>query len=247
MVSPDSRYLIVLSPETSEISSHVRGEHESHGLLLSKFSIAQIDHIFSIRFPSRPRGILAVSSDARFLVLQTFDGFQRGALAVLTSTGELLYEFALSIDSNYVSLIENESILLVHGHNELTFRNSSTGQLIRRLKVDFGFVPRRLKWRLKFDAITQHIHTNSGTIAPHEHLTDEDHRKLSLNEDLIRCRISDDRSWLLWNDKKVFWLPPEFRPWGKSIEVFGSTIIIGTETGRVLFFKFDLHNLLKVL
>lgn len=32
-----------------------------------------------------------------------------------------------------------------------------------------------------------------------------------------------------------------------DLEVFGSTIIIGTETGRVLFFKFDLHNLLKVL
>ncbi|EXM20086.1 WD40 repeat [Fusarium oxysporum f. sp. vasinfectum] len=90
MVSPDSRFLIVLSSETSEISSHARGEHESQGLLLSKFSIAQIDHIFSIRFTSRPREILAVSSDARFLVLQTFDGFQRGALAVLTSTGELL-------------------------------------------------------------------------------------------------------------------------------------------------------------
>ncbi|KAF5611637.1 vegetative incompatibility het-E-1 [Fusarium subglutinans] len=230
--SLDSQSVLVLSSDT-----YLQSEHERGKWLLSKFNIAQADHIVSIRSPTRTQRVLVVSSDARFLVLQTSDG---QAHAILTGTGELLYKFRLEGDEHHVSLVENDSTLLECQARFLTLRNSSNGQIIRQLPIDFGSFPRRLS----FDTNTQQIHTNFGTIAIHGPSADNYPDELSLNNNLTGFGISCDGSWLLWNNKKVFWLRPAYRPWNESMEVSGSTVVIGTVTGHVLFFQFDEPNYL---
>lgn len=255
IVSPDSRFLLVLYSETSETQNSAWGfiAHRRQEFFLSKFSIDRGDQLVSIRLPIVTLGILAVSSDAKFLVLRTLECHPEGpegpegARAILTDTGELLYQFILPLGVYNVSLTQNDSILVLYERTHLTLRDSSTGLLLRRLKVDIGFVPTRFD----FDANTQEVHTNLGTLAVHEAFIDEA-RKIRLNEHLTGYRISHDGSWLLWKHKKVFWLWPELRPTHSDmepvghIEVSGSTMIIGTKTGRVLFFKFDVHSLLEM-
>lgn len=54
--------------------------------------------------------------------------------------------------------------------------------------------------------------------------------------------LSRDWQWVLWCNKPVLWLPPEFRPKEKaeSWEVFeGHKIVIGLASGGVLFLEFD--------
>ncbi|SCN89521.1 uncharacterized protein FFM5_04722 [Fusarium fujikuroi] len=247
VISPNSQFLLVLYSETSETENSAWGwaAHEHQGFLLSKFSIDSGDQLASSIPPMITQGILAVSSDAKFVILQTMEGFIKGAWAILTDTGESLYQFRLPSGAYHPSLTQNDSILVLYERTSLTFRDSSTGLLLRRLRVDSGFVP----MRFDFDSNTNAVHTNLGTLTLHEALKDEA-RKICLDEDLTGYGISYDRSWLLWKQKKVFWLWPDLRPKDRDLEpvgyiqVSGSTLIIGTTTGRVLFFKFDVQHLL---
>ncbi|KAG6986971.1 Vegetative incompatibility protein HET-E-1 [Fusarium oxysporum f. sp. conglutinans] len=249
VVSPDSRFLLVLYSETSETQNSAWGfaAHRRQEFFLSKFSIDRGDQLVSIRMPIMTQGILAVSSDAKFLVLRTLEGHRETARAILTGTGESLYEFRLLFTACHASLTQKDSILVLYKGMHLNLRDSSTGLLMRPLEVGTGFIPRQID----FDANIQEVHTNLGTLAVHETFTDEA-LTLSLDEHLTGYGISRNRSWLLWKRKKVFWLWPELRPTHSDmepvghIEVSGSTMIIGTKTGRVLFFKFDVHSLLEM-
>ncbi|KAF5602237.1 hypothetical protein FPCIR_2022 [Fusarium pseudocircinatum] len=249
-VSPNSQFLLVLYSETSDTQNSAWGlaAHKHQEFLLSKFSIDNGVQLISIRLPTVTPGIMAVSSDAKFVVLRTVEDLSEedGALAVLTDTGESLYQFRLLLPACHAYLTQNDSILALDGGTSLTLRDSSTGLLLRSLKVVSDIRP----IRFNFDGNTQEAHTNLGTFALHEDFKDEA-LPIRLDEHLIGYGISYDGSWLLWKHNKIFWLWPELRPTDISleplgyIEVSGSTVIIGTATGRVQFFKFDLHNLLR--
>lgn len=240
--SPDSQSVFVLSSETSETRS--RGTScKSEELVVWKLNIAQADDIVRIRPPDSTRRILAVSSDERFLVLKTKKTYNVLAQAILTCTGELLYKFAIPNMECQVSLIENDSTLLVCDPNALTFRNPSNGQIIRSLSVELGSNHPR---RLNFDPNSQQIHTNVGTITVPEHLKNEHQPIISLEQHLDGYGLSCDRSWLVWNNKKIFWLRPTFRPSGDVVEVCGSTVLIRADIKELLFFKFEVQDLLRV-
>ncbi|CVK94206.1 uncharacterized protein FMAN_03403 [Fusarium mangiferae] len=234
----DSRYLLVLYAETPESEE---AAHNHQELLLSKFSIDSGDQLASIELLTVNRRILVVSSDAKFVVLQTL----RGAFTILTDTGESLYQFELRSDVYHASLSKKDSVLVTYESNYFTLKDSSTGLLLRRLEIDTSFAP----VRFNFDAYTKEFHTNVGTLALRKAFKDET-RRIRFDESLTGYGISDDGSWLLWKHHKIFWLWPEIRPWVGDqepvgyIEVSGSTVIIGTIPGRVLFFKFDIHSLL---
>ncbi|KAF5580410.1 hypothetical protein FPANT_9366 [Fusarium pseudoanthophilum] len=234
--SPDSKSVILLASETSEIVSPGTN-YQREELLLSKLNIAHAGHVVEIWPPVGTQRVLVVSSDAKFLVLEISDG---RALVILTDTGELLYEFTLRHWAAQVSLIDNESVLLVYDFNVLTFRDFTNGRIIRQLRINLGSYPRRLS----FDVNNQQIHTNLGTITAREDLSDK-FCNIFMDEHLTGYGISSDRSWILWKGKKIFWLRPALRPWHDSIQVCGSTIVIGAEAGDVLLFKFDELNLLE--
>ncbi|KAF5563193.1 vegetative incompatibility het-E-1 [Fusarium phyllophilum] len=248
-VSPDSKFLLVLYFETCETPNSAGGwaAHEHQEFLLSKFSTDSGDQLVSIRPPIITWGILAVSSDAKFVFLRTLEGRSEGAWAILTDTGESLYEFSLPWGASHTSLTQNDSILASYDGGSLTLRDALTGLLLRRLRLNSGFPPAA---RFDFDANTREVHTNLGTLALHEGFKNIA-PQIRLDEHLTGYGISCDGSWLLWKHHKVFWLWPDLRPRDNYtkpadyIQVSGSTAIIGTVTGCVLFFKFDVHNLLE--
>ncbi|KAH7127356.1 hypothetical protein EDB81DRAFT_697528 [Dactylonectria macrodidyma] len=55
--------------------------------------------------------------------------------------------------------------------------------------------------------------------------------------------ISDDRKWIVWNNKRLLWLPGTFHPC--SSVVLGSTVHIGCQNGRVITIKFAAEDLFK--
>ncbi|KAF5653176.1 ankyrin repeat [Fusarium sp. NRRL 25303] len=221
-IFPSSRYLLALYAETPESEE---AAHNHQELLLSKFSIDSGDQL----------------ANAKFVVLQTL----RGALTIWTDTGESLYQFELRSDVYHTSLSKKDSVLVTYESDYFSLRDSSTGLLLRRLEIDTSFAP----VRFNFDASTKEFHTYVGTLALRKAFKDET-RRIRFDENLTGYGISGDRSWLLWKHHKIFWLWPEIRPWVGDqepvgyIEVSGSTVIIGTIPGRVLFFKFDVHSLL---
>ncbi|KAF5717685.1 hypothetical protein FMUND_5631 [Fusarium mundagurra] len=180
-VSHDSQFLLVLFSKTSETESSAWGfaSHEHQEFLLSKFSIDNGDKLASIRPPSNAQGILAVSSDARFVVIRTAEAIassEEGACVILADTRESLYQFRLPSGTYRASLIQDNSILVLCDRTHKTFRDFTTGLLLRRLEVDIGFQG----MQFDFDANTLEVHTNFGTLALHEAFNDET-RKICLD------------------------------------------------------------------
>lgn len=57
--------------------------------------------------------------------------------------------------------------------------------------------------------------------------------------------ISDDEGWITWRGKKVLRLPAECR--GGKIVIHGSTVMIGCESGRMMIWRLDLHELAALM
>ena len=49
--------------------------------------------------------------------------------------------------------------------------------------------------------------------------------------------FSQDQSWITWYGKNLLWLPAEFRP--GRLAVWGCTVVIGCNSGRVIFIRFN--------
>jgi hypothetical protein len=54
------------------------------------------------------------------------------------------------------------------------------------------------------------------------------------------CGMSPDSVWIVKDEKRLLWLPPEHR--GAESAVVGSTVTIGCSSGRVLVTKFSLNG-----
>ncbi|KAH7198934.1 uncharacterized protein B0J16DRAFT_360547 [Fusarium flagelliforme] len=235
LITPNDRWIIFACDQNVTI------------IAIDAFSITlENEQPVGIALPVGVEDIFAVSLDSKFLVLKIYDDrwSQSVALAMLGDPVEVRYRFSNPADSisspAFMSLIQDDSVLLSYHLPNLDLRNSFTGQLIRRLRVEFGFGRGCEPRRMHFNTNTQQIHTNFGTIATLDDAADGLDVCFSIDKHLTGYGISADRSWLLWKNKQIFWLPPTFRPKSSSaIEVFGSTIIIGTSDGRVLFFKFN--------
>ncbi|KAI8674545.1 NACHT domain-containing protein [Fusarium keratoplasticum] len=117
--------------------------------------------------------------------------------------------------------------------------DTATGALTHH--VNLGFSPSRID----FDIGRDYPFTNFGRININSP-PPEDVNGAGISPGRLGYGVSADMSWLMWNDMEFFWLPPRFRPHeGCAIEISGSTIIIGSETGVLLFFRFTLEETLS--
>ncbi|KAH7110286.1 hypothetical protein EDB81DRAFT_927296, partial [Dactylonectria macrodidyma] len=48
--------------------------------------------------------------------------------------------------------------------------------------------------------------------------------------------ISKDKCWIMWQKKRLLWLPVLFRP--RCSAVSGSSVMIGCNSGRVIIMRF---------
>ncbi|KAM0420376.1 hypothetical protein ACHAPT_011795 [Fusarium lateritium] len=105
--------------------------------------------------------------------------------------------------------------------------DTMTGHLIQH--TNLGFSPSRVQ----FDRGRDYPLTNFGRVSVNSPYPEEINGT-GTSPRRLGYGVSADRSWLLWNDTEFFWLPPRFRPHeGCAVEISGSTIIIGSETGIV--------------
>ncbi|RTE75714.1 hypothetical protein BHE90_009845 [Fusarium euwallaceae] len=117
--------------------------------------------------------------------------------------------------------------------------DTATGALVNH--VNLGFYPTRID----FDIGRDYPFTNFGRISINGPQI-ENANGTGITPGRLGYGVSPDMSWLMWNDMEFFWLPPRFRPHeGSAIEISGSTIIIGSETGVLLFFRFTLEETLS--
>jgi WD40 repeat protein len=107
--------------------------------------------------------------------------------------------------------------------------------------LDIYFTPMRVNFNTELSLVS----TNMGDIR----VDKLEGSIASLDQcDRVGLGLSDDTAWILWNNTKILWLPPAFRPetydWNTLyVEISGSTVMIGA-SGEVLFFIFNIGDLL---
>ncbi|KAL5596937.1 uncharacterized protein BROUX77_006885 [Berkeleyomyces rouxiae] len=90
---------------------------------------------------------------------------------------------------------------------------------------------------LKFDSQTAFIVTDNYTLVVNNQSSID---QASLHPPMERSgviRISSDRCWITWDDVPILWIPVSFR--GHRFLIHESTVIIGSQTGRVTIMRFE--------
>ncbi|CEF87403.1 hypothetical protein FGSG_12624 [Fusarium graminearum PH-1] len=122
----------------------------------------------------------------------------------------------------------NLTSLSFHGHKlvgilitgEIMSWDTKTGNLINSCQTGI--------WCLGKSFINYEVLL--GHVGPNVHL----------RQDVLKeLQVSNDNIWITRDDERVLWLPPDYRPYdyrhsGLSAYASGSTIVIGTQSGRVL-------------
>ncbi|CAF3620786.1 unnamed protein product [Fusarium graminearum] len=122
----------------------------------------------------------------------------------------------------------NLTSLSFHGHKlvgilitgEIMSWDTKTGNLINSCQTGI--------WCLGKSFINYEVLL--GHVGPNVHL----------RQDVLKeLQVSNDNIWITRYDERVLWLPPDYRPYdyrhsGLSAYASGSTIVIGTQSGRVL-------------
>ncbi|KAH7112413.1 WD40-repeat-containing domain protein, partial [Dactylonectria macrodidyma] len=90
--------------------------------------------------------------------------------------------------------------------------------------------------RLQFHPRDSLLLTDVGAISIQSPVLFVQNATTSFTDCLSGIGISQDGCWIMWQGKKMFWLPASFRP-GCS-EVSGLSVVIGCNSGRVIFMKF---------
>ncbi|KAH8753279.1 hypothetical protein F5883DRAFT_432523 [Diaporthe sp. PMI_573] len=94
---------------------------------------------------------------------------------------------------------------------------------------------------LAFDSNIR-LHTEIGIINLDTHIwrTSEVVRPATVDSEPHYQGYGIHASWIIWNDQRVMWLPPEYRPLQSAI--VGTIIVLGCISGRVLVLKCSTDN-----
>ncbi|KAI8721622.1 NACHT domain-containing protein [Fusarium sp. LHS14.1] len=242
--SPDSTLVAALSHTTKH--SHVFVWSVEDGVCL---------HRLRTRLPpnAAKAHISGISPDGRWIAVQWAIDEERAARGVRAykrvyslevisvALGDVAVRFTAPssrppVDCSFSS--GSQHVAWVCG-SSMRVWDTATGALINH--VNLGFSPTRID----FDIGRDYPFTNFGRISINTPQPENDNGT-GIAPGRLGYGVSPDMSWLMWNDMEFFWLPPRFRPHeGCAIEISGSTIIIGSETGVLLFFRFTLEETLS--
>lgn len=112
-----------------------------------------------------------------------------------------------------------ERLIGVHFNTRVRAWNTSTGEGLSLCQafLDLGFQQSRLATSfLNLDAIFQGSQDDDGVLGTYY--------------------IGGDYAWVMRNGEKILWLPPDYKP--ESTYMSGTTMVLGTFSGRVLFLYF---------
>lgn len=130
-----------------------------------------------------------------------------------------------------VSFSPDSKLLASTSHYDTTVRlwEVNSGACIQEISGIMTFL-------LQFDTKEPCIHTDVGTISLPRCTLSNGYRAKTLPQCLFGIGISYDRCWIMWQENRLLWLPLPFR--ANCSAVSGSTVVIGCDSGRVIFMKF---------
>ena len=233
MFSSDSKLLTILSHESRE-----PGRVHDKRSISYVFDIKKADMVQTIRLPGEIREIVDISPRLGLVVLLTKEyDTVNGLLIIDIKTKEVRHRVdigtmvtCVKLNSSYTTCIWSSL------GSDLEITNVSTGK-----RLAFMDVVNKLT-RFNLAAGSNLVSTNIGDIQLDLHKRD-----ICLDEcNRVGLGLSEDMSWILWNNTKLFWLPPAIRPIGYQsyhetycCEISGSTVVIPTTDRGVLFFYFN--------
>ncbi|KAH7131691.1 quinon protein alcohol dehydrogenase-like superfamily [Dactylonectria estremocensis] len=176
---------------------------------------------------------VAFSSDSELLAALDIDGTIR---MWQTRTGENLRDVQgpnhswstrakFSADLSLIVTIDTKNIIFIRG--------VATGE-VRSIPLEWPPVGRPLV-QFEFDSSSENIVTDRGSFSIDGQNVTQPSRS--------GYGFSFDRDWIMWEDKRLLWLPGAFHPYCSAIS--GSTVYIGCEKGRLIKMKFAAEDLFK--
>ncbi|GJN78789.1 hypothetical protein PLIIFM63780_002298 [Purpureocillium lilacinum] len=128
-----------------------------------------------------------------------------------------------------------DSTLVASGSDDKTIRlwRVATGECVQTLEVGFASL------RLSFEYGSSRLLTDRGVVATQVETSGCSPTDPVANASAVvySFGISEDRTWIMWNGNKVFWLPKEYR--SSASAVSGSNIAIGSARGCVILIGFS--------
>ncbi|KAH8759523.1 WD40-repeat-containing domain protein, partial [Diaporthe sp. PMI_573] len=120
-------------------------------------------------------------------------------------------------------------------YNTIKIWDVATGACTQTLHMD------NIIHYLAFDSNIR-LHTEIGIINLDTHIwrTSEVVRPATVDSEPHYQGYGIHASWIIWNDQRVMWLPPEYRPLQSAI--VGTIIVLGCISGRVLVLKCSTDN-----
>ncbi|RBR24677.1 uncharacterized protein FIESC28_02450 [Fusarium coffeatum] len=228
MFSSDSKFLTILSHESSKPD----WVHDQ-GSLLYVFDIEKADMVEIIKPWGMIEKIVDICPSLGLVVLLTnVSDTENGIQIIDMKTKEVRHDFTLGWEVDRVNFDSSYTTCIWSGlYHKLTLSKVSTGQIL----TDVEMVKKPT--RFDFTAGSDLVSTNIGDIQ-----LDIQKRDTCLDEcNRVGLGLSNDMSWILWNNTKVFWLPPAIRPIGHQsydetyrFEISGSTVVIPTTDRGVL-------------
>ncbi|KAH7114025.1 hypothetical protein EDB81DRAFT_669778, partial [Dactylonectria macrodidyma] len=78
--------------------------------------------------------------------------------------------------------------------------------------------------------------TDAGAISTKSPVLSPGNITIPFTNALSGVGISEDKCWIMWQKKRLLWLPAPFRP--TCSKVSGLSVIIGCSSGRVIIMRF---------
>ncbi|KAF7556960.1 hypothetical protein G7Z17_g1028 [Cylindrodendrum hubeiense] len=162
--------------------------------------------------------------------------FSPDANRVASTPGRTAGFEALMGHGNWVNLVafspDLKRVCSASDHRTIKIWDAATGDCLQTLSIDkvlgnifFNITGSRLP--LAMDAIDLKLPSASDTVST------KVHKKASRQP----YGISRDKAWITWCSENLLWLPSEFRP--GRLAVVESTVVIGSDSGRVILLKFS--------
>ncbi|MCJ1448057.1 MAG: hypothetical protein MMC23_008570 [Stictis urceolatum] len=175
---------------------------------------------------------VAFSHDSTRLASASFD---RTVKIWDTSSGACLQ--TLEGHNSYVNSVafSHDSTRLASGSEDETVKiwDTSSGACLQTLLV--GRIPRKIS----FDPTSSYLLTDSSTIAiSPSSLSNATKPAEPRHAQFQGGGVSEDKTWIMYNNKKMLWLPSEYRPSCSS--ALGNKVAIGVSSGRVWICSFHL-------
>ncbi|KAH8586004.1 hypothetical protein B0O99DRAFT_748622 [Bisporella sp. PMI_857] len=139
-------------------------------------------------------------------------------------------------DTTYLVAFSRDSKLLASASTDDTVKvwDAATGAAQQTVSIPFGISS------LSFNKTNTSLVTNIGYIRLDS--TELFPKSGSPPPEIgksKRQRLGSGKSWIIWNDRNLLWLPPDYRSTKSQISPSGSTIAIGYNTGKVITIGFS--------